>query len=335
MFKPTGGPIPAGRVLESIEELILCKSKQTQKAYHKALDLFAEFARVKRDSYAFERAVVEFPALDGMRFLVWLRARGSEQTGEALSDNTVAHRVVILRRIFRHLVDIGARAGNPFATLKDAIPTRQRVQKRPTKLIPFDLVPKILDCPERYTREGIRDRAILALLFGGGLRRNEVVKLNMSDIGQTPQGVPFLILRATKAGQNQEQSLPAWAWVEIERHLQQRDADGAAPGSPVFCSYYADGVPRGRLSDSTIVRLYRRYTAAVGISGAACHSARATAATALKTQGYEDRDVARFLRHSTETMVRVYDKRARGPGKNPGRFISYSTVDEDEISAQN
>lgn len=324
--------IEAGKVLESIYEMISLKSFQTQKAYNKTLDIFAEFLRVKRDSFSFERMLVRFPVLCGTKFLTWLKARRSEQSGEKLSDNTIALRLVLLRRVFRHLCDIGKRQGNPFAILKDAIPSRQRVQKRPTKMIPFAVVPKVLEAPEPYSKEGIRDRAILAVMFGGGLRRGEVVKLNMKDLGQTPDGVPFLILRATKAGQNQQQSLPGWAWAKLAEYLEQRDLDGAKDLDPMFVFYYANGRVRGRISDSTLVRLYRRYTAHAGVSGAAPHSARATAVSILKEQGFEDREVAGFLRHSTEQMVRVYDKRARGPEKNPGRKIEYRLPENEQDS---
>lgn len=317
------GKFEAGQVIEAVDEFISCKSPATQRAYHKTLEGFAEFLEVKRDSFAFERALVEFPTMKGMKFLRWIRSRGNEQTGEALADNTVSLRVTILRRVFRLLIDLGVRSGNPFALLNDTIPTRQKVQVRPTKLIPFELVPKILDAPSRYTKDGIRDRAILALLFGGGLRRNEVVKLNIGDIGRTPEGVPYLILRAAKAGTNQEQSLPNWAWSTLEAHLQQRDKEGAKPTDPIFVT------GQGRMSDCTVRRLYYKYTEAVGIVGAACHSARATAATMLKEKGFEDRDVARFLRHSTETMVRAYDKRSRGPAKNPGRSLEYDSHDSE------
>lgn len=321
-----------GEIVTSIHELIACKSYNTQKAYNKTLDILAEYFDVKRDSYAFEKAVVELSVFDGTRFITWLRKRGTETTGQPISDNTLALRIDILRRIFRHLIDIGIRRGNPFAIVKDIVPMRQRVQVRPTKLIPFDAVPKIVGAPDGATKNGIRDKAILSLLFGGGLRRNEVLKLNMRDIETTPDGVPYLILRATKAGRNQQQSLPQWAWTALDAHLKQRDEDGAKLSEPMFCFYYNDGGARGRISDTTLKRLYKRYTAEAGIVGAAPHSARATAATALKVQGYEDREVASFLRHSTENMVRVYDKRARGPAKNPGRNLMYEDIaNEDEL----
>jgi integrase len=321
-----------GEISESIHTLISCKATRTQEAYHCALDSLASFLQVKKDSYAFEQALLSFSPANAARFLSWFR-RKKVGDGTVVADSTVSQRLAILRRVFRHLIDIGARMGNPIATLKDFIPTRQRVQKRPTKLIPFDLVQRLLDAPSENTKKGIRDRAILAVLFGGGLRRSEALKLNVGDIGESSDGVPFLILRSTKAGQNQEQSLPSWAWQRLLSYLEQRDSEGDGSESPLFVFYYEDGRQGGRLSESTLARLYKRYAEESGCGSAAPHSARATAVTMLKELGFEDREVARFLRHSTEQMVRAYDKRGRGPAANPGRQLEYRAKRERRLLA--
>lgn len=321
-----------GDVSESIDQLIQCKALNSQRSYHTALEILAEFLGVKRNSYRFEQELLDFTPLKAGKFIRWLKNRKGGD-GRRIADTTVAQRTAILRRVFRHLIDIGARTGNPIGVVSDVMPMRQRVQKRPTKLIPFDAVQKILDAPDPSTKEGIRDRALLALLFGGGLRRSEALKLNVGDISEGNDGVPFLVLRATKAGQNQTQSLPAWAWQRVLKYLEQRDDDGSAPQSPLFVFYYKTGQVGRRMAESTLARTYKRYAASVGVEGAAPHSARATAVTRLKEMGYEDRDVANFLRHSTETMVRVYDKRGRGPARNPGRMLEYprsKAIDEDD-----
>lgn len=315
----------AGEVLQSIRDLILCKAVKTQEAYWRALDFLAAFLRMKRDSYAFERTLLNFHPLNAQRFITWVRHQRLPD-GSRYADASIALRLALLRRIFRHLSDLGVAAGNPFALLHDAIPTRQRVQKRPTKLIPYDAISRILDTPDAGTKKGIRDRAILAVMFGGGLRRSEVINLNMNDIGEAADGVPYLVIKSAKGGTTQHQSLPNWAWVRVLAYMEQRDADDPAAHDPLFAFYYKDGEARGRLSDSSLARLYKRHTRSAGVFGAACHSARATAVTMLKEMGFEDRDCAQFLRHRTTQMVQAYDKRARGPRTNPGRQLVYGRL---------
>lgn len=169
---------------------------------------------------------------------------------------------------------------------------------------------------------GVRDRAILALLFGLGLRRSEVRKITLRDITVSPAGILHIVLRDTKAGKTQEQPIPDWAWEPISELSQQRMRDGATETDPLCTDYYRGLANHRPLSDSSIARLYKRYLRKLGID-AAPHSARATAATLLKSNGVDDRDVALFLRHSTTRMVQVYDKRSNDLARNPGRKILY------------
>jgi integrase len=63
-------------------------------------------------------------------------------------------------------------------------------------------------------------------------------------------------------------------------------------------------------SESTAYRHCKRAAEKAGID-CAPHAFRAAAATMLKSDGLEDREVAEFLRHKTITMVQVYDHRYR------------------------
>ena len=315
-----------GEALFSLRAMIECKAPKTQDAYRYSLDALAAFLGCKKDSYEFERALITFTPMKAAIFLSHLRKQ-TVKDGSRLSDNTIALRAANIRKVFSHLIDIGARVGNPMAVIKDSIPARQKTYKRPTKLIPFDKVQEILDVPDRTTKKGVRDRALLAVLFGGGLRRSEALKLNLADIDQAPDGTPYLVLRGTKAGIDQQQSLPPWAWARLLQYLEQRYQDDDCGDDfrerPLFVFYFNNGMVRDRMCDKTLVRIYKRCTKAIGVSGAAPHSARATAVTMLKELGFEDRAVAQFLRHSTTRQVEIYDKRSRGPSTNPGRKLVY------------
>jgi len=303
-------------------EFASLKGGNTPTCYESCLTVLAKFFGCTKDSLEFDKAAREMNGQRALTFVVWLRAQKAND-GKKLADNTVHQRIAILRRLFRHLHAIGEIERNPFYDINDAIPKRRRVQKRPTKMIPFDLVPKLLDLPANNTKKGIRDRALLALLFGGGLRRGEVEKLNVGDVSTTVDGVPYLILREPKSGWNQTQSLPEWAWERFSSLISQRKTEGADETSALFTFYYTDGRPRGRLSDETIRRIYLEYCDELGVPGASPHSARATAASLLKAKGFEDRAVSDFLRHTTDSMVRAYDKRMRSPNDNPGILIDF------------
>jgi len=227
--------------------------------------------------------------------------------------------VALLSALYRHLSDLALIRGNPWAMARNVLPARRHVQVRPTKLVPLELVPEILDLPDPRTKIGVRDRAVLAALFGGGLRRSEVVGLDLRDVLISADG-SRLVIRESKAGKRQEQALPDWAAERLAELVAQRSGDGATPIGPLFPTYDLRGRERGRMSTASLRRLYSYYLEQVGLEGYAPHSARATAATALLQSGATDREVRDFLRHRTTGMVEVYDKRAKANDKIAGRL---------------
>lgn len=306
------------------------KSKPTAQAYMQSLVKLAEFLGCEMTSDEFLRRIEAMKGADAMEFAMWLRTYPAPD-GDVIADATFSQRLHLLRRLFRYLVGMNMIERNVFDAVLAEIPKRQRRQKRPTKLIPTEKVTEMLALPNRHTRVGRRDFCLLALLFGGGLRVSEVCNLNCGDVGASANGTLFLLLQKTKNGETQRQSLPAWAVEAFAVLVSQRAGEGASNDDPLFCFYAKSGRARGRLSVETMRRLYKRYTEKVGLGKIPPHSARATAATLLKTMGFEDRDVAEFLRHSGVAMVKTYDKRIRSPETNAGLCLQYNkkeTVEE-------
>lgn len=306
----------------TIGHIIQLKSAGTQKNYPPILKVWCAFLGAPYDTPEGSLLFRAAGPKEALAFICLLRNR-VDAKGERLADGTVKNYYSRLRTIYDGLIHLEIITRNPFAQIRPLISWRQKRQKRPTKLVPFDLVERILDAPSPHTKEGIRDRAILAAFFAGGLRRIEVNRLNVGDLMLTPNGVPFIPILGAKSGSNQEQPLPEWAVERLARLISQRKAEGADAGDPLFCFYYRDGRPRGRLSYKTLYNLYRRWLAVCGLDGYAPHSARATAASYLMQCGAHDREVQRFLRHECEGMVRVYDRRIKTIEENPGRGLHY------------
>lgn len=312
---------------EAIRVYIALKAPATSRAYISALKKLHEFLLETGGESEIRKRFVDFSPSDVMSFLLWLRQQ-TGQGGTPTSDATLHQRGSLLRRLYRHLAALRFVPSNPWDAVADVIPKRQRKQKRPTKVIPFSLVWEALDAPSERTRDGIRDRAILALLFGGGLRRSEVIQLNVDSVAVTPEGVLFLVVHDSKSGQEQHKALPAWAWERFSTLVSQRKAEGAKERDPLFVFYYRDGRPRGRLSVETLRRDYKNFLSAVGVSGASPHSARTTFASWLKSEGHDDRSVAEALGHSSTDAVATYDKRARGPNNSIARRVDYKNSEK-------
>ncbi|WKZ56681.1 MAG: tyrosine-type recombinase/integrase [Bdellovibrionota bacterium] len=255
-------------------------------------------------------------------------ARKKEGLESTQSNSTIAKKFAALRRIYRMLMasNIGVQE-NPFDTDRVPPPPKDSGRKRPTEMVDFKLVTKIVHSPDPRTPRGLRDQGILAALFGGGLRRSEVVHLRIGDVRRSQAGTVYLYLRATKGKRDAEQALPDWAAKIILQVVQQRLQSGGRPDSYLFVSYIgrAGAAPtEDPVSASGVYKLFLHYCRAAG-AGPFCtpHSARATAITRLLAAGIPHREVQEFSRHSSIQMVELYDKRRIGVDENAAKKLKY------------
>ena len=256
--------------------------------------------------------------------------RGVKKDGlDATQSNATIHKkFAALRRIYRMLVssNLGI-AENPFEADRVPPPPKDAGRKRPTEMIDFDLVMEIVAIPDAKTPKGRRDKAILATLFGGGLRRSEVVGLRIGDIKKTSSGTTFLYLRHTKAKKDAEQALPRWAAEYLWDLVRERKTTGAMDGDYLFVGFTGKGgqtITTKPMSDTGLYLLFKQYCMAAGAGAHATpHSARATAITKLLADGIPHREVQEFSRHSSIQMVEWYDKRRFSVEESPAKDLSY------------
>lgn len=256
------------------------------------------------------------------------KTKRRDGTQSSLSNATIAKKLTALRRIYRMFIGTGLGiTANPFDTDKIPPPSARSGQKRPTEMIDFKKVKEVLELPDSTTPKGLRDLAVLAVLFGGGLRRSEVVNLRIGDVGRTSQGTTFLYLRATKAQRDARQALPDWAASPVHALVAWRGENGAANGDFLFVSFRGPGgqiETSHPLSDNGLYRLFKRYCERVDLGDfVSPHSARATAITKLLHDGKNHREVQEFSRHSSVQMVEVYDKRRIDVEESAGKELSF------------
>ena len=245
------------------------------------------------------------------------------------SNATIAKKIMALRKCYEVLIAAELYHGpNPFSRHALPVPDPRGGRKRDTQMIPFDKVAKILSSVEDGPR-AVRDRAVLSVLFGGGLRRSEVAKLMVGDIGISERGTTFLRLRDTKDGQDHLQALPEWAADAVLALRDEREAAGATIVDPLFVRWTGRGglIPTEEpLGETAVYHLFKRACAACGLGPQYTpHSARATAITKLLDDGMPHREVQEFSRHSSIQMVEWYDKRRFGVDKSPAKGLSFGT----------
>ncbi|HLX21149.1 MAG TPA: tyrosine recombinase [Gaiellaceae bacterium] len=134
---------------------------RTVEAYRRDLD----------DAAAFLKSSPAGASTDQLAaYVAALRARG-------LAGTTIARRIAALRSFYRHQVLVGARADNPAAELD--LPRRARTL--PRTLSPGE-AERLIEAANGIAPRALRDRALVELLYGAGLRVSEAVGLERGGV---------------------------------------------------------------------------------------------------------------------------------------------------------
>jgi site-specific recombinase XerD len=161
---------------------------------------------------------------------------------------------------------------------------------------------KLLNAPDATTPKGLRDRAILAVLLGCGLRRSEVAALT-SDHVQQRDGRWCIVDLIGKHGRVRTVPMPTWVKVAIDAWTA---AAGIADGQ-VFRPVNRGGQLQGvALSEKVVWQLLQRYAAAAGVPGIAPHDLRRTCAKLCRAAGGELEQIQLLLGHASVQTTERY-----------------------------
>src|SRR6202011_5927164 len=128
----------------------------------------------------------------------------------------------------------------------------------------------LLNAPDVTTKMGLRDRAMLAVLLGCGLRRSEVAALTLKHIQQRDNRWCIVDL-VGKHGRVRTIPMPTWVKVAIDAWTA---AAGIVDGYLLRPINRGDEVRGDRLSEKNVWLLLRPYAAAAGVPGIAPHDLR-------------------------------------------------------------
>ncbi len=286
-------PVDAADDLASVEafcEALLLEdglARNTLAAYRRDLLLFARWLRGERGA-ALERA-----GADQLLAYIALRHPGSRPA----SGN---RRLAVFRRYYRWLVRQKARADDPTAEIRSA-----RQPPRFPKSLSEAQVEALLVAPDPAQPLGMRDRAMLELLYATGLRVSELVGLRTVELGLN-EGVVRVVGKGDK-----ERLVPigeqARDW--IGRYLAGARAEliGRHVSDALFVT--RRGGPMTRQMFWTLIKRYA-ITAGV-VAPLSPHSLRHAFATHLLNHGADLRVVQLLLGHADISTTTIYTHVAR------------------------
>ena len=231
------------------------------------------------------------------RWLAAMRADG-------LAATTIARRVAAVRSFFKHQLLLGTRADNPAAAL--TLPRRQR--KLPRTLSAAE-AERLVDAAQGVTPRAMRDRALVELLYGAGLRISEALGLQRGSVDLDDRLVRVL----GKGGKERIVPLGRPAAEALRRYL--------ALGRPHLDRRHRPEVflnaRGGALTRAGAFLILRRLADKAGLDPRRVHPhlLRHSFATHLLEGGADLRSVQEMLGHAdlgtTELYTHVSDRRRR------------------------
>jgi len=222
------------------------------------------------------------------RYLAWLHSRGYVKA-------SIARRLSELRSFGRFLVREDVVAVNPFRSVSSP-----KVPKRlPVPLSVVETV-ALLSAPDTSTAQGLRDSAILEVLYASGLRVSELVGLNLANIDWRRKEV-----RVWGKGAKERISLVGNpAMVALRRYVEYGRPDflQAKATNAVFVNRFG-----GRLSTRSVMTIVRKYSRLADLQKRVTpHTLRHTFATHLLDGGADLRCVQELLGHELLSTTQIY-----------------------------
>lgn len=231
---------------------------------------------------------------------------------ERFRRSTIARKLSAVRSFFLFLERKGLTKWNPAADI--ATPKLEKYM--PTYLL-VDEVFRLLERPEREKPLGLRDLAILEVLYSCGFRVSELEALTISSIDFDER-----LVRVIGKGDKERivpigrQALQAVRnYLEATQYLRRRNVE-ISRSEPLFINFRG-----GALSGRSIGRIIKKYAIESGLTGdVSPHSMRHTFATHLLDGGADLRAVQELLGHeslsttqkythvSLDRLMEVYDK---------------------------
>jgi len=265
------------------------RSTYTSENYALYLNRFIEFT----DDITVDKITLEIIR----KYRLWLNRYKNEQN-LSLGKLTQFYHLVALRGFLNYLSkrDISSLSPN-----KIELP---KISRKQVTFLDFDEIQRILEAIKSDNEPGLRDRAIIELLFSSGLRVSELINLNRDNININRR-------EFTVRGKGQKDRpvfISETAAIHTNNYLKKRQDN--LP--PLFISYSRNIKPSNssdyrRLTARSVQRMINKYARLAGITKhVSPHTMRHSFATDLLMNGADIRSVQAMLGHSNISTTQVY-----------------------------
>lgn len=240
----------------------------------------------------------ELSSDDIWKYRVYLSKCINTKNNEPLKKSTQNHYLVALRNLLnffanRDILSIPA----------DKIKLAKQQREKIIKFLNLDQIKKLLVAPDIKTNSGLRDRAILEILFSTGLRVAELTSLDCNQIKISANIKDLEISVLGKGNHPRTIYFSERALYWLKKYLSTRHDDEQA----LFIHYNGPIESSLRLTTRSIENIVKKYAIESGIPvHTVPHTLRHSFATDLLEQGVDIRTVQEFLGHKSIATTQIY-----------------------------
>jgi site-specific recombinase XerD len=231
-----------------------------------------------------------------------LARESSRPSGGPLSSGTLNVAAASIRAFFAHLLDEGLVLVDPSRDLE-----RPRCPKKLPRKIPTPRqMRQLVLAPDPSKRMGVRNRAILELMYGTGLRASELCGLRLSDVDVVGRQV---FVAKGKGGRQRLVPMGRKAAQALEAYLAKRGASRSTAssdpekGEPLFLRQ--DGGP---IRPPALRYILKKSRATARVPFGTPHTLRHACATHLLKGGAGIRQIQALLGHASIESTEIYTK---------------------------
>jgi integrase/recombinase XerC len=227
-----------------------------------------------------------------------IRAFLGDLLQHGITKKSAARKLAALRSLYKYLVQKGIAANNPALNIV--------TPKLPKKLPAFldePSISKMMSLPDLTTNDGIRDKAILEVLYGTGIRLSELIGLTLDNVDLRNATIKVLgkgkKYRILPLGKKADEAVKRY--LEIRSQFQ---VDRTTAGNKQYLFLSGKGKP---LYPKGVYRTVTKYISSVSeLEKKSPHVLRHTFATHLLNRGADLRAVKELLGHESLSTTQLY-----------------------------
>ena len=260
-------------------------SAHSKRAYATALEKFLSWCDVKR--VAFTKASVQ--------------AYRAQLERDGMASSSVAVQLAAVRKLAMECHDNGIMPTEIYTGIQH-VQNPKRLGRRTGNWLSKELAARLVNAPDTDTTIGIRDGAILAMLVGGGIRRDELAHLDVSQIQQRDSRW-VLVDVVGKGKRTRTVPIPNWTKQRIDKWLSV----SAVRDGKMFRHVKKNGQTAGHgITSQCVYLVVGKYARQIGVPNFAAHDTRRTFARLARLGGAPLEQIQHTLGHSSIQTTERY-----------------------------